>query len=135
MVDDNISSIQIMSEKLSMEMNKVESLLNEMISEGFVEGHVTADGLRFFREKVKVSEAPTIPAEDDMPDFMSYNTRPGKIIAIIGLIVVVAGLIVSYISSESHSPFLLNAAALLLLAGFILMMLGGYQVSRRPVPI
>ncbi|MHA2140309.1 MAG: hypothetical protein ACXADC_05335 [Candidatus Thorarchaeota archaeon] len=135
MVDDNISSIQMMGEKLGMELDDVVSLLNEMINEGMIEGHVTGDGLRFFREKVEVSKAPKIHAEDDVPDFLKYDTRPGKIIALIGFIVVIAGLVVSYSASESQSAFLLNAAALLLLAGVFLMMLGGYQVSRRPAPM
>ena len=135
MVEENISSIQVMSEKLGVESEEIVSLLNEMISEGMIEGHVTSDGLRFFRERIKVSEAPKIPAHEDVPAFLKYNTRPGRIVAVLGFIVVIAGLVVSYVSSESQSPFLLNAAALLLLVGFLLICLGGYQVGRRPAPM
>jgi hypothetical protein len=100
-----------------------------------VEGHVTQDGQRFFRETVKVSEAPKIPVQQDVPDFMKYDARPGKIMVIIGFVLIFAGLVISFMSSESHSAFLLYEAAFLLLIGVILMMIGGCQISRRPTPM
>ncbi|MHA2118814.1 MAG: hypothetical protein ACW98J_07830 [Candidatus Thorarchaeota archaeon] len=135
MVDENVSSIQLMSERLGVEMDEVVTLLEEMISDGSVEGQVTQDGLRFFRETVKVSEAPKIPVQQDVPDFMKYDSRPGKIMVIIGFAIIVAGLVVSYMASDSHSAFLLYEAAFLLLIGIILIMLGGCQVGRRPTPM
>ncbi|MFW9968147.1 MAG: hypothetical protein ACFFEA_13410 [Candidatus Thorarchaeota archaeon] len=135
LVEDNISSIQMMSERLGIEMEEVVSLLDEMIIEGSIEGQVTPDGLRFFRSKVRVSEAPKVQVQDEGPAFLKYNTRPGKIIAILGFIAVLAGLGVSYVASESQSVLLLNTAMLLLLAGIIIMILGAYQVGRRPAPM
>jgi hypothetical protein len=135
MIKENISSIQMMSERLGVGMEEVISLLNEMISEGSLEGQVTPDGLRFFREKVKVSEAPKIELRDEGPAFLKYNTRPGKIIAIMGFAVVIVGLGASYMAAEAQSIIFLNASLLLLGIGFILMMLGGCQVSRRPAPM
>ena len=135
MVDANVSSIQLMSERLCVEMDEVVSLLEEMISAGSVEGHITQDGQRFFRETVKVSEAPKIPIQQDDPDFIKYDAHPGKIMVIIGFVLIVAGLVVSFMSSESHSTYLPNEAAFLLLIGVILMMLGGCQIGRRPTPM
>jgi hypothetical protein len=134
MIDENVSSIQLMSERLGVEMDEVVSLIKEMIAEGSVEGQVAQDGLRFFREKVKVSEAPKIPVHQDVPDFIKYDSRPGKISVIIGLAIAITGLGVSYMASESHSAYLLNAAAILLLVGAIMIMVGGCQVGRRPTP-
>ncbi|MHA2005552.1 MAG: hypothetical protein ACW960_15925 [Candidatus Thorarchaeota archaeon] len=135
MVDENISSIQVMSERMGLEMEEVIFLLNEMIGEGSLEGQVTPDGLRFFRDKVKVSDAPKIELPDEGPAFLRYDTRPGKIIAILGLAVLIIGLGVSYIAAETQSPLFLNVAMMLLGIGTILMMVGGCQVSRRPAPM
>ncbi len=135
LVEDNVSSVQMMSERLGVEMEEVVSLLNEMIGEGSIEGQVTPDGLRFYRSKVRVSEAPRVPVKDEGPAFLKYNTRPGRIMAILGFIAVIAGLGVSFIASESQSVFMLNVSMLLLLVGTIIMILGAYQVGRRPAPM
>jgi hypothetical protein len=135
LVEDNISSIQMMSERLGFEMQEVVFLLNEMISEGSLEGQVTPDGLRFFRKKVRISEAPKVQVQDEGPAFLKYNTRPGKIIAILGFTIAIVGLGFSFIASESQSALLLNVAMLLLLVGTIIMILGAYQVGRRPAPM
>ncbi|MFW9911512.1 MAG: hypothetical protein ACFFEU_03520 [Candidatus Thorarchaeota archaeon] len=135
MVEDNISSIQLMSERLGIEMDEVVSILNEMIVEGTLEGQVTPDGLRFFRKDVEVSKAPKIEVVDEVPAFLRYDSRPGKIIATIGLAILLIALGASYIASEIQSSTLLNQAIVMIGIGILLMIIGGYQVGRRPTPM
>lgn len=135
LIDENISSIQILSEKLDIEMDEVLVLLNELLMDGEIEGHITPDGLRFFREKVKISDRPAVSVEDEGPEFLRYNTRPGKIIVLIGFIIIIFGLILSYVASSTHSFDILNMTALVLAIGLLCMMIGGYQIARRPTPM
>ncbi|MFW9803014.1 MAG: hypothetical protein ACFFFC_10195 [Candidatus Thorarchaeota archaeon] len=135
MVENNISSIQLMSDRLGVEVDKVASMLNEMVTEGSLEGKITLDGLRFFRKDVEVSKAPKIEISDEGPAFLRYDSRPGRIIAIIGLVVVFIGMGVSYFAAESQSLTLLNQAIAAIGIGILLMIIGGYQVSRRPTPM
>lgn len=135
MINENVSSIQIMSDKLEIEMEEVIALLNELLADGSIEGTITKDGLRFFRDKVKLSDRPSVTIEDEGPKFLKYNTRPGKIITIIGFSIVICGLVLSYVASSTHSFEMLNLTALVLAIGLGCMMIGGYQVARRPTPI
>ena len=124
-----------MSDRLGIEMEDVVSMLNEMIGEGSLEGQVTPDGQRFFRKEVEVSKAPRITVSDEGPAFLRYDSRPGKIIGIIGLIVILIGLGISYLASESQSFAMLNQAIAAIGIGILLMIIGGYQIGRRPTPM
>jgi len=135
MIENNISSIQLMGERLGIGMVDVVSLLNEMIAEGSAEGHFTSDGRRFFRKDVEVSKAPKIEMSDEDPNFLKYDSRPGRIITIIGLVIVLIGMGVSYFAAESQSLTLLDAAIVAIGIGILLMIIGGYQVSQRPTPM
>ena len=135
LVENNISSIQLMSDRLGVEMEDVVSILNEMIVEGSLEGQVTPDGQRFFRKDVEVSKAPKMAVSDEGPAFLRYDSRPGKIIGIIGLIAILIGLGLSYLASESQSFTMLNQAEAAIGIGILLIVIGGYQIARRPTPM
>jgi len=130
-VEHNVSAIITMSEKLKIEPETVIESINELISEGKLQGTITEDEKRFFRSDAKVSDAPVIERDETMPEFLSYNTRPGYAIAIIGAIVLIGGVSVSVIATDSNEQ---NLGAGLFLIGMFILFVGLYLVARRNPP-
>ena len=130
-VKHNVSAIVTMSEKLEIEQEAVIELINELVGENQLYGSVTEDGSRFFRSDAKVSEAPVIEREEKMPEFLSYDTKPGFIIAIIGAIILLSGSLVSINAADTTEQ---NFAAGLFLIGMFIMFVGLYLVTKRKTP-
>lgn len=131
LIEDNVSSTQIMSSKTGISQKEVITILEEMLNEGIIKGQLTTDGERFFRGDAKVSEKPSIPVKLDEPAFMSYNTRPGRIIATLGFIIVIIGLVIVSLAADFVMQ---NVAATVLLIGTALLLAGCYQIGRRKAP-
>ena len=130
-VELNVSAIVTLSEKLEIEPEAVIEMINELISDGKLQGTITEDGKRFFRSDAKVSDAPVIEREDTIPEFLSYNTRPGYIVAIIGAVILVSGGIVNLNAADAVEQ---NFAAGLFLLGLAVLFAGLYYVARRNTP-
>lgn len=130
-VELNVSAIVTLSEKLEIEPEAVIEMINELISDGKLQGTITEDGKRFFRSDAKVSDAPVIEREDTIPEFLSYNTRPGYIVAIIGAVILVSGGIVNVNAADAVEQ---NFAAGLFLLGLAVLFAGLYYVARRNTP-
>ncbi|MGY5879161.1 MAG: hypothetical protein RTV31_02875 [Candidatus Thorarchaeota archaeon] len=130
-VNLNVSAIITLSEKLEVEPETVIEMINELVSEGKLQGKITEDSKRFFRSDAKVSDAPTIEREDTLPEFLSYNTKPGYVIAIIGAIILVSGAVVSNIAVDLAEQ---NLAAVLFLIGLAILFVGLFLVARRNTP-
>jgi len=130
-VEHNVSAIVTISENLKIQPEDVVKLINELISEDKLHGMITEDGTRFYRSDAKVSEAPVIPREDEMPDFLSYDTRPGIAIAIVGAIILVAGGVVSNFATDVPEA---DFAAMLFLLGLSILFGGLYLVAKRKTP-
>ena len=131
LIEENVSSTQVMSERLGISREDVISIIEELLREGAVVGHLTEDGERFFRKEVKVSDLPVIHSDDGEPDFLAYNSRPAITTSIIGVLVLIIGAILSSIATE---PGLLNASAGIIIIGLALILFGGYQIGRRKTP-
>jgi len=129
--EHNVSAIVTLSEKLGIKPEDVIELIKELIFDGKLQGTITEDEKRFFRSDAKVSDAPVIEREDIMPEFLSYNTRPGYIVAIIGAIVLVSGGIVSVNAADAVEQ---NFAAGLFLFGLAVLFVGLFYVARRKTP-
>ena len=100
-LNENVSAIQILVDRLGITSDEVIDLINDLLKEGKLNGTITEDGSRFFKSDVKLSEAPTIERSEDLPDFMSFNSKPGMVTAIIGFIIIAAGVIVNAYSSDA----------------------------------
>ena len=80
---------------------------------------------------MKVSVAPVISREDEQPGFLTYNTRPGKIIALIGFLVLAGGLTFNTFVQDIQGQ---NFAAILILVGLLVFLIGLYWIARRGTP-
>ncbi len=129
--EHNVSAIATLSEKLGIEPENVIELIKELIFDGKLQGTITEDEKRFFRSDAKVSDAPVIEREDTIPEFLSYNTRPGYVIALIGAIILVGGGLVSVNAADAAEQ---NFAAGLFLLGLAILFAGLFYVARRNTP-
>ena len=129
--EHNVSAIITMSEKLKIEPEEVVELVNELLSEGKLQGTITEDGSRFFRSNVKVSDAPIIEREEKLPEFLTYDTRPGYTISILGAIVLVGGALVSRFASDITEQ---DFGAGLFMIGLFILFGGLYLLSKSKTP-
>ena len=130
-IEHNVSAIMILSEKLKLDPEAVIELINELISEDKLHGMISEDSVRFFRSDPKVSDAPVIHRDDKLPEFLSYDTRPGKVIAIIGFIVLIGAGLVGYYATDVNEE---NFAAILFFVGLAIFLIGLYMVTKRDTP-
>lgn len=130
-LSDNISAIVTMGEKLNIDPEDVTLLINELLSAGELLGTISKDGSRFFKTNVRVSEAPVIPRDEELPKFLSYNTKPGKVISVIGFLVLVGGLTINAIARDLTEQ---NFAAILIFIGLLVFLIGLYMIAKRGTP-
>ena len=128
---ENISAIVTMSEKLKVDPEDVIIIINELLSSGVLQGSITEDGSRFFKSTVKVSAAPVIQRDDELPKFLSYNTRPGKFTAVIGFLILAGGVIFNAFASNIEEQ---NFATIFILIGLLVLLVGLYLIARRGTP-
>jgi len=127
----NVSAIVTMSEKTNSEPDEVIEMLRDLVTEGRLHGSITDDGTRFFKSDARVSAAPVIHRDDQGPEFLRFNTRPGYVTAIIGAIILTAGIVVNiYAVDQTEHDF----AALLILVGVLIFFAGLFFVARRKTP-
>jgi DNA-binding Lrp family transcriptional regulator len=130
-MQENVSAISIMAERLKITSEEVLELINELLKAGNLNGTLTKDGKRFFKSEIKLSDAPKIERDDTLPTFLSFNSRPAKATSIIGFLILVSGLVVNAFVVDIAVQ---NFAAILILIGMIIFILGLYGVSRRATP-
>jgi hypothetical protein len=128
----DLSAIESMSKQLGIEEDEVIGLIEELLSEGRLEGRLTEDGTRFFKAKVEVSDAPIIPKEESEPEFLAYDTRPGKYAAIVGIIIIVVSVVVFLIAQGDLQ--MENFATIFLGLGLLVVFVGCYWIGRRKTP-
>ncbi|MHA1908219.1 MAG: hypothetical protein ACW98Y_13050 [Candidatus Thorarchaeota archaeon] len=129
---EDLSAIQLLAGEVGVSEEETRELLEETLREGLVDGYITEDGKRIFKNQIELSDKPTIKSEEQPPEFLSYNTTPGKVVAIIGFLIVIVGAIV--LTANSGIIYYENLGLLLLLAGSLITMFGGYWVGRLKTP-
>lgn len=130
-VEHNVSAIAILSEKLELDQDTVIELINELISENDLHGMISEDGVRFFRSDAKVSEAPVIHRDEKLPEFLSYDTRPGKVIAIIGFIVLIGAVLINSYATDVPEQ---NFAATIFVVGLVIFLSGLFLATKKQMP-
>ncbi len=131
--EKHISAVQIMANRLGIEEDQVRNLLTQLIEEGLLDGHITEDGSRFFRSNVKVEITPESVEEEYVPEFMKYNTKPGKIVAYIGLMVMVLAIV--FMVLFAGNIYYQNIGMVLLGFGLLILLPGLYWIGRRKTPM
>ncbi len=131
-MEQDISSIQILASELRMEEDGVRELLNELTSRGKLDGYITEDGKRYFRKDVKV-HPPVKHHEEDVPEFMKYDTWPGRFIAMIGVLLIICAVVI--LTVFSGILYYENVGMALILIGIIITISGCYYIGRRKTPM
>ncbi|MFW9835199.1 MAG: hypothetical protein ACFFEK_14460 [Candidatus Thorarchaeota archaeon] len=127
----NVSAIQILSDRLEITPDEVRIIIEELLEEGRLKGSLTEDGKRFFKSEVKLSDAPSIDREDNLPDFMNFNARPAITVTIVGFLIIAAGLIYNSMATDIVRQ---NIATVLIFIGLCVTMGGMYWFSQRKTP-
>lgn len=128
---ENVSALQVMQNELEISYEETLTLLQELIAENRIHGNISDDGLRFWRSDVRVSKAPVIPRNDTLPEFLSYDTRPGKGLSIVGCIIEIIAIVVfTYAADAVERDF----GAIIFFIGLVLLLSGLYCISRRNSP-
>jgi hypothetical protein len=128
---ENISAIVVISEKLSIDPETAIAMIDELITEGQMIGSFSEDKSRFFKSAVTVSKAPVIPREEKPPEFMSYNSKPGKVMASIGFLILAGGVIINAFATDIQEQ---TFASILILIGLLVFLIGLYSIARRGAP-
>ena len=129
---DDLSSVQMFSSKLGISQEEVRILLTELTQEGTLDGYLTEDEERYFRHDAKVSEAPVIHRKEGIPDFMKFDTRPGRIAAIFGLALATIG---AYgLMNAGDNLEMENISAVLTLIGVVVTIAGAFYLTMRKTP-
>ncbi|MHA1587840.1 MAG: hypothetical protein ACTSV9_03575 [Candidatus Thorarchaeota archaeon] len=129
---DDLSSVQMFGGELGISQEEVRTLLTELTGEGTLKGYLTEDGKRYFKRDAKISEAPVIPREETVPDFLKFDTRPGKIAAVFGLVLAAIG---AYgVVNAGDNLQMESFSAALALIGAVVAIAGGFYLTMRKTP-
>lgn len=128
---ENVSAIQIIADRLEIATPEVIEIIKDLIDAGELHGTLTEDGNRFYKSDIKLSKAPKIEREDTPPSFLSFNTRPATVTMIVGIVVLSGGVIVNAFAADVIES---NFAAILILIGIIIIVIGLYSLSKRKTP-
>ena len=126
-----MSAIRILADILDITPEEVRSLLEESLSNGKVQGSFTADGERFFKSEIKLSDAPVVPSEVEAPKFLRFDNRPGIIATVIGIITIALGLIVN---ANAIDLIQYDLGAIIIFVGVLSLFIGMYYLSLRKTP-
>ncbi len=130
-LDGDISAIEILSKRTGRAEEEVVAILEDMVATGEIDGYLTPDRRRFFRRDVTPPEG-TVGKDEYVPEFLAYETRLWRAVALVGLVIVIAGASAVWVFSEDVQAQ--NVSTLLLTTGLVIMIVGCYQIGRRPAP-
>jgi hypothetical protein len=128
---ENLSAIATLANRLSTEPEEVRKLIQDLLRKGELNGSLTEDGKRFFKSSIRVSSAPVIHRDEEQPAFLTYNTKPGKILATIGFFILACGVVVNSFAADIVQQ---NIAVVLILIGLLAFLIGLYLIARRETP-
>ena len=128
---ENVSAIRIIGDILEIAPEEVIEFIKELLATGTIHGSLTEDGERFYKSEIKLSDAPVIPSGPQTPSFLNFDTRPGIITSIIGLVIIILGVILN-----SNVLFIMeqDLGAIVIFLGIITLFSGMYCLSRRKTP-
>jgi len=128
----DVSAIELLAKTVRTDDDGTRILIDELVEEGRLEGYITEDGRRFFKTRVQVSDKPRIQSEEKLPDFMTYNAAPGRIVAAIGAIMGIIG--GAFLVLSGGIIYYENFGLAMLLFGVVIMLSGCFWIGRRETP-
>jgi hypothetical protein len=131
LVENNVSSIDLLSSQLGMSPEETQKMLLNLVEEGKLAGKLTADGSRFFRSDAKTSDAPTITSTPELK-IEKQDARPGIFIMLSGIILFIVGNLLVNLNVEFETLWSLGSA--LVFAGPLVLIAGLFYVSRMNPP-
>ena len=127
-MEENVSALQTMEDELELTHEEAISLLNELVSEGALTGSISDDERRFWKSEIKLSNAPVLHRDEAPPDFLSYDTRPGIVVTLIGALLAIGGFVTLNTGLEN------DIGAIVISLGIIMLLIGLYLISGRKTP-
>jgi hypothetical protein len=128
---ENLSAIATLADRLSTEPEEVRKLIQDLLMRGELNGSMTEDGQRFFKSSIKVSSAPGIHRDEELPAFLMYNTKPGRILAIVGFFILASGVVLNSYPAGIEQQ---NLDIVLILIGLLAFLIGLYLTARGGTP-
>ncbi|MFW9847393.1 MAG: hypothetical protein ACFFD6_11635 [Candidatus Thorarchaeota archaeon] len=127
LVEQNWSSVDMMSERLGLTPEDTQRMLLDLVEEGRISGRLTPDGERFFRTDAKVSDAPVISSTQELNVHQS-DARPGILIMLAGIALYIIGNILVNVNPEFE--FLWNLGSSLVFLGPLVLIGGLFYISK-----
>ena len=119
--EQNMSSVTMISEQLGIDEDLTRVYLQELVETGELKGYITEDGSRFFKSDVHMTSAPIVALHEEwIPE--THDTRLGKIIFVVGIVLIVIGQAGPRILVRD--PLSVGFGAALAMIGFVIL-LGG----------
>ena len=131
-LEEEISSIQLMSRRLGISQEEIREVLDELIGEGRLIGYISKDETRFFRHDLKQPVKESQAVDDYSPDANGLDIRPGYFLIFVGIIVLSISSIFYYIAVNPED---IDLSAVMMFVGLFILLLGCYWVSKRRSPI
>lgn len=127
LVENNVSSVDMISESLQLNPEEIRGILAKLAQEGRIKGHLTADGSRFFKSELKISDAPRMESMEGL-EIPKTNTKPGLLVIVLGFVAYAIGNFLVRLGGEQS--FLWGLGGAITLAGPIIILVGMFIVSR-----
>ena len=127
-----VSSLEMISNLTGLEEDLVREAIEELVTEGSLEGAFTEDGKRFFLTDVKTSDAPVAAARDTGLEIKKVDTKNAIYVGITGVAMLILGQILR--SLIAIHPGMENAGVTFFMLGLVVLIVGWYQYSRLEPP-
>jgi len=131
-LENRISSLERLSQLTGVEQDEARSAIQELVSEGSLQGKFSDDGSRFFLSEVKVSDAPTLGPADTGPEIVVKDTRVSKTVALSGFILIIAGYILRGFTILGQT--MENIGVMIIMLGLVVLIVGVSMFSRLNPP-
>ena len=131
-LENRISSLERLSQLTGVEQDEARSAIQELVSEGSLQGKFSDDGSRFFLSEVKVSDAPTLGPADTGPEIVVKDTRVSKTVALSGFILIIAGYILRGFTILGQT--MENIGVMIIMLGLAVLIVGVSMFSRLNPP-
>ncbi|MFW9981531.1 MAG: hypothetical protein ACFFE3_06425, partial [Candidatus Thorarchaeota archaeon] len=130
--ESKISSIEKLSNLVGAQEEEAMQALQELVSEGSLNGSFTEDGRRFFLSDIRVSSAPIVGPADLGLEIEVKDTKLAKSVFIIGLVLIVSGYIIRGLTGIDE--LIQNVGFGILMIGLATLIAGWMMFSRKNPP-
>ncbi|MGY5876445.1 MAG: hypothetical protein RTU30_11925 [Candidatus Thorarchaeota archaeon] len=123
-IEENISSIPLISRKLSLNEDVIRNLLESLVKDGTLIGNLTDDGMRFYRGEMYVPKSTL----EEFPEHTKFDSQPGRLALIWGIVILAVSSIGILLAPNNE---IMSFFYLLTFFGVLLMIAGCYYFGTR----